>query len=226
MVQPKVGDAALVEERHAQLIAAATRLFLAKGFHQTSVREIAAAVGWTMGSLYLYISRKEDVLYLVRQAIMDRLIDGLDAIEWRGSARATLRAYLEHHFATVDSMQDEVRLFYREFASLTPEQQEAARARGIELVDHYTRVIHRGIDAGEFRPVTPQYFASNAVMVAHRWVLGMSQPREWMPFEEYVESQIAWVFAGLEPVDRAPTPGSADDEAAAGLEPKPPAAEE
>src|SRR5581483_6323353 len=128
---------ALVEERHAQLVAAATRLFLKKGYHQTSVREIAAAVGWTMGSLYLYISRKEDVLYLVRQEIMDRLIGGLESITWRGTARATLRAYLEHHFRTVNDMQDEVRLLYREFASMTAEQRDAARTRGLELVDTY-----------------------------------------------------------------------------------------
>jgi AcrR family transcriptional regulator len=218
MVQSKVEDRALVEERHAQLIAAATKLFLGKGFHQTSVREIAAAVGWTMGSLYLYIARKEDVLFLVRQAILDRLIGGLDAIAWRGTARETLRAYLEHHFRTVRDMRDEVRLFYREFASMTPEQQEASRVRGLELVDRYTQVIRRGVEAGEFRPVIPEHFASNAVMVAHRWVLGMSQPEEWMPFEEYVQSQIEWVFTGLDPARTAqpsvPHPGDDLDDAA------------
>jgi AcrR family transcriptional regulator len=199
VVQSKVEDRALVEERHAQLVAAATRLFLDRGFHQTSVREIAAAVGWTMGSLYLYISRKEDVLYLVRKAIQDRVIDGLEAIPLRRTATDTLRAYLAYHFHTVNEMQDEVRLLYREFASMTAEQREAARIRGLELVDLYTRVIRRGVEAGEFRSVVPQHFAHNAVMVAHRWVLGHSQPHEWMPFDDYVNSQIEWVLAGLDP---------------------------
>ncbi len=203
LVQPKVEDKALVEERHAQLVTAATRLFLQRGFHQTSVREIAAAAGWTMGSLYLYISRKEDILYLVRRAIMDRIIEGIDSVDQSADAGETLRAYLRHHFHTVDAMQDEVRLFYREFASMTAAQRDAAREQGLELLDRYVRVIRDGVETGEFRPVVPQQFAANAVMIAHRWVLGMSLPHEWMAFDEYVESQIAWLFAGLE---RQPAP--------------------
>ena len=36
-----------------------------KGFHRTSIRDIAAACGMSMGQLYHYISSKDDLLYLI-----------------------------------------------------------------------------------------------------------------------------------------------------------------
>lgn len=45
----------------------ACQLFLTKGFHPTSIREIAEACNMSMGQLYHYISSKDDVLYLVHK---------------------------------------------------------------------------------------------------------------------------------------------------------------
>ena len=56
---------ALLEKRHRLIAEAAAPLFIKKGFHQTTMREIARAVGMSMGNLYHYINSKDDVLFLV-----------------------------------------------------------------------------------------------------------------------------------------------------------------
>jgi AcrR family transcriptional regulator len=43
----------------------ACRLFFEKGYHRTTIREIALASGMSMGQLYHYISSKDDVLFLI-----------------------------------------------------------------------------------------------------------------------------------------------------------------
>ena len=48
---------------------AAVKLFIDKGFHKTTTREIAREAGISTGLLYEYVSTKEDVLYLVCDAI-------------------------------------------------------------------------------------------------------------------------------------------------------------
>jgi AcrR family transcriptional regulator len=57
----------LVENRHQQIVDGASKIFLKKGFHPTTIREIAKACRMSMGQLYHYISSKDDVLYLVHK---------------------------------------------------------------------------------------------------------------------------------------------------------------
>ena len=55
----------LIEMKHQQIVDGACRLFFKKGYHGTTIREIAMASGMSMGQLYHYISSKDDVLFLI-----------------------------------------------------------------------------------------------------------------------------------------------------------------
>lgn len=72
-------DIKLIEKRQKQIAEAACRLFFQKGFHETTIREIAAESNMSMGKLYHYISSKEDILFLVTNHMQelwwDYLID-------------------------------------------------------------------------------------------------------------------------------------------------------
>ena len=52
--------------REAELYRAATRLFRERGFHATSMQDIAEALGMNRGSLYHYITSKDDLLWTAR----------------------------------------------------------------------------------------------------------------------------------------------------------------
>ena len=58
-------DVDLVAKKHEQIVDGACRLFFEKGYHRTTIREIAVASGMSMGQLYHYISSKDDVLFLI-----------------------------------------------------------------------------------------------------------------------------------------------------------------
>jgi AcrR family transcriptional regulator len=58
-------DVDLIEYKHQQIVKGACRPFFKKGYHRTTIREIAMASGMSMGQLYHYISSKDDVLFLV-----------------------------------------------------------------------------------------------------------------------------------------------------------------
>lgn len=53
----------------------AAELFFEKGYHGTSLREVAAAAGLKVGSLYNHIASKEDLLLQVMGGTMDDLAD-------------------------------------------------------------------------------------------------------------------------------------------------------
>ena len=60
----------LVRERRELLVQAAIQVFLEKGFHNATVRDIGRAAKMTQGTIYNYVSSKDDILYLVCDRIV------------------------------------------------------------------------------------------------------------------------------------------------------------
>ena len=67
-------------ERSEEVYSAALRLFTEKGYHATSMQDIAAAVGLYKGSLYHYIGGKEDLLVEVFERGMGALLADVERI--------------------------------------------------------------------------------------------------------------------------------------------------
>jgi AcrR family transcriptional regulator len=57
----------MVEKKQEQIVKGACELFFEKGYHPTTVRDIAKACNISMGQLYYYIKSKDDVLYLLHK---------------------------------------------------------------------------------------------------------------------------------------------------------------
>ena len=58
-------DRELTEMKQRLIVERASAVLFEKGFHGTSIRDIAAACDMSMGQLYHYISSKDDILYLM-----------------------------------------------------------------------------------------------------------------------------------------------------------------
>src|SRR5256714_8911984 len=86
-------------ERGEQVYAAALRLFREKGYHATSMQDIAAAVGLYKGSLYHYIGGKEDLLIQVFERGMGALLTDVERIagDTGLSPTAQLRRVIQAH---------------------------------------------------------------------------------------------------------------------------------
>jgi len=77
LVPSSAKDRDRIQEKRRRIVAGATRVFFEKGFHRTTIREIALASGMSMGQLYHYISSKDDVLFLVYQHMQALWFDHL-----------------------------------------------------------------------------------------------------------------------------------------------------
>jgi len=60
-------DPELADSKQRRIIEEASAVLFEKGFHGTSIRDIASACGMSMGQLYHYISSKDDILYLMHK---------------------------------------------------------------------------------------------------------------------------------------------------------------
>ncbi len=107
LISTPARDADRVQEKHRRIAAGAGRVFFEKGFHRTTIREIALACGMSMGQLYHYISSKDDVLYLIYKDMQEQWLEHLIAsrveeIEdprhrLREALRQTLEFTVGHH---------------------------------------------------------------------------------------------------------------------------------
>jgi AcrR family transcriptional regulator len=68
------------ERTREELIAAAEDLFVARGFHATSVDEIALAAGYTKGAVYSNFESKEDLFFAVYERRVDRVVADYERI--------------------------------------------------------------------------------------------------------------------------------------------------
>ncbi len=168
-----VKDSALVEERRRKIVEAAVELFIRKGYHPTTTREIARAAGVSIGSLYEYVQSKEDVLYLVCDAIhremearlREEIGEGKAALEILEDA---IRGYLQ----VCDKMQDSILLIYRETASLDRESQRYVLQNEERIAQIFTEILNQGVADGSFRfegSDALALMAHNIVVLGHMW---------------------------------------------------------
>ncbi len=103
-------DAQLIEAKHQKIIEGACSVLFAKGYHMTTIREIAQACNMSMGQLYHYISSKDDVLYLVHRHMHQIVYDHLkkSGIEEIKDPLRRLEKVLYH---TLELMVENKRLF-------------------------------------------------------------------------------------------------------------------
>jgi TetR/AcrR family transcriptional regulator, repressor for uid operon len=73
--KPKAEQAPLAEERRNQILEAAKRCFKEKGFHQTTLRDIAQEFGMSVGHIYNYFDSKESLIETLVETETDRFID-------------------------------------------------------------------------------------------------------------------------------------------------------
>lgn len=89
-------------EMRERICAAAMRLFLEDGFEQTSMRRIAAAIGYSPGAIYSYFEDKDEILYALHIEGFGKLREALQVIDPALPARERLRlggeAYLRFAF--------------------------------------------------------------------------------------------------------------------------------
>lgn len=171
-VQTVVKDQGLITRRHEQICDAALKLFTRKGFHQTSVREIAAAAGLPIGTLYTYIETKEDILYLIYRRIFsifqERMLEATNGIE---DASRRFKAALEATLKIYDEFQDVVLLLYQESHALSSRALRSLVEVDRSYVSFFRQLLERGNRQGQFAVKDPNLVAISVLFLCAVWAL-------------------------------------------------------
>jgi len=137
--------------RKEQILASAAKIFFTKGYHATTIEDVARDVGMLKGSLYYYIDSKEDLLYELLLGVIEqgdayirtRLV-GIDRpIE-------ALRVALKGHIEYIIQNQVRVGLFLHEFDTLPGRRQKHIREAMQRYQQMFIEIVRRGQARGKF----------------------------------------------------------------------------
>src|ERR1700716_633291 len=164
-------------ERSEEVYRAALRLFREKGYHATSMQDIAAAVGLYKGSLYHYIGGKEDLLVQVFERAMGTLLADVERIvaDPALGPSAQLRLIVQAHVACVAQNLDALTVYLHEFRALAGESLAKVRAQRDRYAQLVAEIVGRGVRLGEFETADVR-IATLGLLGMCNWVCQWYQP--------------------------------------------------
>jgi AcrR family transcriptional regulator len=196
-IPTQVKDPNLVERRRRQIADAAARLFVEKGFHKTTTRQIARAADISIGSLYEYFTTKEDILYIVCDFIHTEMERGVaTAMADASGGRDALAKVIREYFMVCHRMSDFILMIYQETQSLPRQWQRRVLENELRITGLLVGVLARLSKSGELPHLDERSIeltAHNIVVMGHMWTF-----RRWFLGKHYsIEDYIALQTAAI-----------------------------
>ena len=202
------------EARPQELLAAALELFVERGFKASRCEDVAARAGVSKGTLYLYYPSKEELLKAVVRENLGTLIrEGGDiASGFEGSTQELLALLMHTWWERIGETPASgiFKIILTEMGNFP----DFARFYMGEVIEPgralFTRVLQRGIDMGELRPVhlfeTVHLLIFPTLMLClHRHSIGPCHlPSREIDPHRFIDTHIDTVINGLRrPADTA-----------------------
>lgn len=184
------------EGRHA-IVTAATTKFAERGFHGTSMRDIAAEAGITAASIYHHFASKQEILSEILIETHDTVITMLrqSVVDAGDDPRSQLRSLMSAWALYNAQRQSEALIQASEMRSLKEEELSRFIQSRDEVKNLFEEVVRRGMDLGAFHAPYPEKAARAIVDIGYcvsAWDRGMEGTVEEMT-EVYSELALATV---------------------------------
>lgn len=185
-IRAKIKDPLLLAEKREQILKGAVSVFKEKGYHKSTVRDIAKAAGVSMGSLYDCISTKGDVFYMFYDVVMStfqkELRERVKSIhDPKQELRLAYRTLVEIYF----SMEDEILFGWTEAKNMERKHLKEVLSFEADLINFFKGILDE---------LKPQYLAESedTNMAANFlvYVAAFGVLRRWSLKPRYSKEQI------------------------------------
>ena len=163
--------------RRNELTRQAARLFAEKGYHGTSIGDLAEAMGVQKGSLYAHMASKQDLLYETMAEGAAAFHAALDAIDERLAATEKIRLALRAHLRVVSEQLDVATVFVREWRYLTGERRDEILGERRRYEERWRALFREGREHGELRTDLDEAAAALLALSAANWAYAWLSPR-------------------------------------------------
>ena len=162
--------------RRSELTREAARLFAEKGYHGTSIGDLAEAMGVQKASLYHHIESKADLLWDVARDGAQAFHAALDGVAETLGPLERIRAALRAHLRVVAEQLDIATVFVREWRYLDGDRRDEFLAERRRYEDRIRSLFRDGVEESELRTDLDVNVAALLFLSAANWAYTWLQP--------------------------------------------------
>ena len=154
-----------------EILSAAAQIFQEKGYHAASMQDIAEAVDLKKGSLYHYVSSKQEILLALLDEGLDLIIERLQAVEAQDlSPSQKLRRAMQAYLSFLAENRSLSSVLILEHRSLEPEFIDLHIPRRDRIEQIWREIIEEGVSCGELQSQKPALTAK-ALLGVLNWAI-------------------------------------------------------
>lgn len=165
-----------MSSRRDELARRAAGLFARKGYHGTSVGDLAAAMGVRKGSLYSHMASKQDLLYATMLEGARAFHGALDALDERLPASERIRLALRGHLRVVSEQLDVATAFVQEWRHLEGAERQRIEAERRRYEQRIVALFREAREHGELRADADDRTAALLFLSAANWAYAWLEP--------------------------------------------------
>lgn len=203
----RVRKAHIAVAKLARIVETILTLSNKQGFHATSLREISATSGVSMGGLYSYFDSKDTLLMMILGQVSETMTRVLEAAPQaaREDPREHLRWLITMHVALTETMLPWFVFAFMEAKSFPPAGRRAAVASEEATEAIFTAVLAEGERRGVFRLKDPGFTAALVKPLLQDWYVKRAKwRRRGVSAQDYAKTVCAFVESAIAPGKPAP----------------------
>ena len=141
-----------ISPKEGQILEAAVRVFALRGYHGSTMAEVAADAGVATGTIYLYFHRKQELLISLFQRHLGNYMSEMrPRVMAAAAGTPRLKALVESHLAFFAEDRALASVFQVHARDPDPELAEGIRPSVAQYFDIIGEVMESGVEAGAFR---------------------------------------------------------------------------
>ena len=181
----------------ADIINIAGDLFSERGYHGTSMRDLAKTLDLQGASLYSHVKSKEEMLWEIVNHVADEFSRQIQAIPPELSVEQRMIQLVRAHLFVLASELQYVTVFYQEWKFLDEPLRDAIKERREAYEAYFRETIEEGMKQGVFA-VDNAHLATIFVLSALNWTYHWFRPDGPMTIEQVVDQYTTFVLRALQ----------------------------
>jgi AcrR family transcriptional regulator len=186
----------LREEKRLAVLHTAAALFNEKGFHATSLDEVAERLDISKPTVYYYVKNKEEILFECVRIGLEMVVGAAnEATRAGGTAQEKLAAVMRK-YAEIVTMDFGTCLIRVGEDPLPPASRATLRKLKAKIDRQFRTLVQEGIDEGVFAPCDPKTTAFGIAGMLS-WIAIWYDPQGPMSAREIADNYIRLIINGL-----------------------------
>ena len=154
------------QEMHKRILNGARKIFLEKGYDQTSMRNIAQEINYSPGSLYFYFKDKSEIFHELHKEGFRLLLNQLKVLEKVGDPFERLKASGRVFIQFAQENKDYYNLMFIVDEPVKDSQPEGFQIAE-EAISYMQGMIKECQQKGKFKDMDTEYFTFLIISVVH-----------------------------------------------------------